>query len=511
MKYIDEVKYHNPQDFSNKYKKLYESLSIREPEKLYNKDKQPVTEKLVKMIWFDQKIERRGLKTIAGKNIVIVSPGEWNFDEGPDFKNAKINIDGQEITGDIEVDIYSLYWKKHNHYKNKNFNNVILHVFLWQSSKLSKTLTQNKGAVPSLELIDYVNDDLEIINSDFDVENYPYSSKVRAGKCAAFSFRKYSLLEHIIGIAGDERIKLKSEELKRRMSSESINQIVYKGIIGGLGYGQNRENFRKLAEILPLERIEKVIKLEKFEEKPIRIQALFYGVCGLIPEIDKMEKLDDEAEKYVLKIKKIWKVLRQQILPGEIIKKESWKFRGIRPYNFPYRRLAAASLVISKHINNGFDKIFQDFYDKIISGNLKLKEFLKEIKIDTADSFNFWFFRTTFNSKKFLKPVALIGEERNLLILINVFLPLAIAKIQTLKDGKIIYQWWLKQPIIATNRTARLTSWKIGFGDITGRGERFQQGLLQIFKDFCDIKKGICTNCSFQSIFNMSMSELLPQ
>ncbi|HAX61336.1 MAG TPA: hypothetical protein DCX95_02080 [Elusimicrobia bacterium] len=519
MKYIDDVKFHNPTNFTDRYKKLRDSTFVKETEKPYLATKQPVTEKLVKTIWFDQQIERRGLRTTDGKRIAIITPGEWNFDEGPDFINAKINLNGQDLTGDVEIDIYSSNWKTHKHNKNKNFNNVVLHVFLWSKGKEAKTITQDKKIIPSLELIDYINDDLEIIDSNFDVENYPYSSKVRAGKCAKHTLKKYSLLEYIVGLAGDEKIKLKSDIFANRLAKESINEIIYQGIMDGLGYGPNRENFKKLAEILPLERISEIIKLEKFEEKSVRIQSLFFGVAGLIPEIEKIEMLDDEAKNYIAKIKKIWKTLRQQIKPAETIKKETWKFRGLRPYNFPYRRLAAASLIISRYIDDtGFEKLLQNFTDKVLAGKFKLKNFVDNFppkdkagpplaeKTAATDSSNFWFYRTTFVSKKFSKPVALLGEERILLILINTFLPAAIAKINKPEDNasiKIILQWWLKQPAISTNRTARITSWRCGFGNIKGVSERVQQGLIQIFRDFCDTKKGTCTDCGFQSIFTM--------
>ncbi|MFH0948762.1 MAG: DUF2851 family protein [Elusimicrobiota bacterium] len=515
MKYIDDVKFHNPTNFTDRYRKLKDSIFVKETEKIYTANRQPITEKLVKTIWFDQQIERRGLRTTDGKRIVILTPGEWNFDEGPDFKNAKINLDGQDLTGDVEIDIYSSNWKTHKHNKNKNFNNVVLHIFLWSKGKEAKTITQNKKIIPAIELIDYINDDLEIIDGNFDVENYPYSSKVSAGKCAKWTLKKYSLLEYIVGLAGDEKVRQKSEVFANQLTNESINEIIYNGIMDGLGYGPNRENFKKLAKMLPLKKIEEIMKwdgeVHQFEEKSVIIQSLFFGVAGLIPDSEKLETFDDESKDYILEIKKVWKILRQQIESSEITKKDAtlnWKFRGLRPYNFPYRRFAAASLIISKYIsNNGFEKLFQNFCDEIFTGGFKLKNFqerfLPKDNAGITDLSNFWFYRTTFGSKKFSKPIALLGKERILLILINTFLPLAIAKVQKPEDEKIVYQWWLKQPTISTNRTARITSWRCGFGNISGQSERIQQGLIQIFRDFCDTKKGVCTDCSFQSIFAM--------
>ena len=43
------------------------------------------------------------LKMPDSRKLVVLSRGIWNVEAGPDFKTAKIMIDGKVKTGDIEV------------------------------------------------------------------------------------------------------------------------------------------------------------------------------------------------------------------------------------------------------------------------------------------------------------------------------------------------------------------------------------------------------------------------
>ena len=65
----------------------------------------------------------------AGKKIFTDHVGKWNLsEEGPDFRNARLIIDGAVVDGDIEVHFEPKDWQKHKHHLF--FALLLLHVML---------------------------------------------------------------------------------------------------------------------------------------------------------------------------------------------------------------------------------------------------------------------------------------------------------------------------------------------------------------------------------------------
>ena len=62
-----------------------------------------LTERVVQKIWLRQDFATAGLLTVSGKSLVVKDAGRWNLQEGPDFKEARLIVDGVEIVGDVEV------------------------------------------------------------------------------------------------------------------------------------------------------------------------------------------------------------------------------------------------------------------------------------------------------------------------------------------------------------------------------------------------------------------------
>lgn len=75
--------------------------------------------------------------TKSGKSIQIISPGIINVNEGPDFLDFAIMLNGKVIVGDAEFHRKSSEWKSHGHGTDKNYENVILHIVLEDNSDLT--------------------------------------------------------------------------------------------------------------------------------------------------------------------------------------------------------------------------------------------------------------------------------------------------------------------------------------------------------------------------------------
>ena len=111
-----------------------------------------IEEKILQRIWKEGLFNQQNLKTDCGKLVQIIDPGTWNQgEEGPDFKNAVLQMNENKIFGDIEVHFHGKDWERHGHHKDENFKKVILQVCLFPDDKIgtgkiscsaSKTLPQ---------------------------------------------------------------------------------------------------------------------------------------------------------------------------------------------------------------------------------------------------------------------------------------------------------------------------------------------------------------------------------
>ena len=112
---------------------------------------------ILQQIWEEQDFFNQSLHTSCGKRIEVLNRGDWNrAEEGPDFKNAQLLIDGQIKLGDIEIHFQPSDWVKHRHDHNPNFNQVVLQVCVFPDSdpsKVQNVISENGENILTLFLL----------------------------------------------------------------------------------------------------------------------------------------------------------------------------------------------------------------------------------------------------------------------------------------------------------------------------------------------------------------------
>jgi hypothetical protein len=88
-------------------------------------------EDLLHFIWRYRYFNQFHLFTEAGEEVQILFPGELNTDAGPDFRNARIRINGVLREGPVELHVAASDWEQHGHGGDPNYKNTILHV-VWE-------------------------------------------------------------------------------------------------------------------------------------------------------------------------------------------------------------------------------------------------------------------------------------------------------------------------------------------------------------------------------------------
>ena len=86
-----------------------------------------MNEEFLYYLW-TYKLMNSKLKTTTGSDVIIHSPGQRNYDAGPDFFNAIIDIGPTKWAGNIEIHVNASDWFKHNHDRDNNYDNIIIHI-----------------------------------------------------------------------------------------------------------------------------------------------------------------------------------------------------------------------------------------------------------------------------------------------------------------------------------------------------------------------------------------------
>ncbi len=283
-------------------------------------------EDILHYIW-KFKLYQKELKTTDGRQIEVLDVGLPNTNEGPDYFNAKIKIDGELWAGNIEIHTSSDQWKVHNHHKNKSYNSVILHVVEKANCEVFNELGQS---VIQCEIVypQHIKENYDFLihsNTDIPCRNY-------IGNIPPFHLNSWMntlLIERL------ERKANHIESLLKRFQN-SWEDAFYVLLTRNFGFGLNSDSFERLALSLPLKCI------QKQGDNIIQIEALLFGQAGMLDNV----KVEDD---YFSLLKKEYEFLKNKY---DLKPLDSYIFKSMRsrPTAFPQIRIAQlASLLHSSH------------------------------------------------------------------------------------------------------------------------------------------------------------------
>ncbi|MFQ5963955.1 MAG: DUF2851 family protein [Candidatus Scalinduaceae bacterium] len=497
---------------SSRYSEIVRHFcGIKEDEKLrYGPKGKRIKEQLVKCIWSGQYFKKENLYTVDGSRLEVISPGYWNVEEGPDFKGAEILLEGRGVVkGDVEIHVYSQDWISHGHHKQEEYENVCLHVFMWNNNK-NEFIKLKNGYVPQLELYSYLEFEVDRLIEMIDVEEYPHSAGANVGPCqkGLSSISDDKWIGYFLDFAGDERILIKTSIFEKQLKTQTFEQILYQAIMESLGYKNNKEQFQHLASIVSVNDIRSLIPLDvSINQRNKTIQALLFGMAGLLPnQLSSYKNMDKHSLKYVKEIEGLWSTIKDNI-KNKPINGELWCFKYTRPGNFPTRRIAAISSLLAENFEEGIFRIILKSFERV-DGNANEVEQTKIIIKNIETVFmklydEYWSYYYTFGGKRLKNRERLIGRERENIIFINIIIPVLLAYARKRDDSILedrLFKVYRQHPKLSPNNVTRFMSCRIFGQDIRKRkvinNARRQQGLLQIFKDFCESDDIACKRCA---------------
>lgn len=406
-------------------------------------------------VWKHRLWRSEDMVTNTGKKVRVVDPGLLNTDAGPDFFNAKIEIDGHMWVGNVEMHYRATDWKRHHHDSDKAYDSVILHVVAKDDAPVRRT---NGELIPQLvlEVSPQFNADYaSLVGATIEV---PCAAKIK-------QVPHLTIVEWVEGLAF-ERLHGKVERIHQLLDSfnGSWEDVCYVTLARNFGFGINNDAFERLARRTPLR------LLGKHSDSVLQIEALLFGQAGMLdaqkPGMDSY--YNQLCTEYAFLSNKF------QLTPME---KESWKLFRIRPQNFPYRRIA----MLAQFIEGGFRMM-----NRILEAEGE-KEMRALFEVELS---GYWTKHYTFG-KPNERATATLSRSSIDIILINTVAPLLYAY------GELTGNYEMTDKAIKLLEDLRaennsIVSHFVAYG-IDCPDALTSQALVQLKREYCDARK--CIYC----------------
>lgn len=484
----------------------------------------PFNERLIQLIWKEQLLRPDALQTAEGIAVKVFDPGRWNGEAGPDFKNADLLIGTRRLRGDVEIHIQGHDWYHHDHDCDFEYNNVVLHVQFYPGEKTAVSL-QYGATAPCLFLEPVIEPDLETIRQTFADDSVTLSDDTAnnlpgcADRVAGLSQESlYEFLEE----AAKERLESRIERFcHRRNLGNSPDEILYQALMTSMGSKGGKTLYYLLSKRVPVEELR--IFTADSDHKADACESILLHVAGLLDTgelpvaaddmFDENETsplaADEATNRYLEQMYREWEEFRPLYTDRMIPPTRRW-FSGIRPVNFPTRRLAGIARIL-RNIPRGVS-LTDYFYHAVRTSEERqpktASDFKREItalaSLLTPEDTCYWSRRFTVGGKTVNVENRLIGKDRALSLAYNALIPFLIMRAREMKDTrteKYLVRLHRQFPALPSNTVTKYMKQRL-FGTVLPPGLTFRlewqnQALFQIFYSCCTNPDLTCAECVF--------------
>jgi hypothetical protein len=393
-----------------------------------------------------------------GNKIIVIHPGEYNRDAGPDFFNARISIAGTIWAGNVEIHSRASHFDIHGHQNDPVFNNVILHIVAEKDKRVfnltgEELLTVELGFDPDL-----YEKYLTLVNNPYIIACQGEIKKL-----------DNVLIRHWINSLVIERLQGKTEFILKILSETGNDweETFYRLLTRYFGFRVNTEPFEMLASSLPF----RIIR--KHADNRFQVEALLYGTAGMLEEGLFKEALSD---KYYRDL-----IMEYRILSSKYSLKPIhgwvWKFSRLRPANFPTLRISQLAAMLS--VTGG-----------LFSRTLEATDIMQLKKVFEVSASGYWNDHFVFGklSRNISKNT---GSQATDIILINAVIPAIFVYGQSRDCQDISERALTFLENISAEENKIIGEWNIS--GIGAESAFYSQALIQLRNEYC--KKRKCLDC----------------
>ncbi len=414
-------------------------------------------------VWKFQKFCSGGITTTNHEPLHIISEGQHNQNSGPDFLNARLEIDGQVWAGNIEIHIKSSDWYAHGHEKDTAYDNVILHV-VWEHD--AEIFRKDGSVIPTLVLKRCVSKNtLERYTQLFSRQQKWINCETDFSGVEIFTVENW--LERLYVERLEQKEKLILTELTK--TNNHWEALLFRLLCKNFGLKVNGDSFLDIARSVDFS----VVK--KCSQNEFDLESLLMGQGGLLEE--------EREDVYYSELRNNYKYLKHKFgFNNDSV--VAPKYFRLRPPNFPTIRL---SQIASLYAEN------QNLFSAILSANTT-SEFYSIFKVSAS---HYWDTHFNFGVSSITRKKGISKSFVDLLI-INTIIPLKFCYSSQMGKDATDEIFTLACGISSEANTIIKN-----FNSLTPVSKSaFQsQALLQLKNEYCD--KNRCLQCAVgNSILN---------
>ncbi|WP_010229584.1 DUF2851 family protein [Gillisia marina] len=408
-------------------------------------------------LWKFKKFDFGNTRTTNNLKLSILDVGKHNHNSGPDFFNAKIEIDHQLWAGNVEIHIKSSDWYLHRHETDANYDNVILHV-VWKDD--GEVFRKDNSAIPTMELKALVHPDS--FNN--------YKSLLQNGSKKWINcekdFRLFDdfIMSNWLERVYFERLEKKSIKILEMLKTTGNNweEVLFKLLFRNFGLKVNGDAFESIANSIDFKVIQKIGK------SSFKLEALFLGQAGLLRE--------DLDHAYFIALKVEYEFLKQKfnLDNSSVIAPQ---FFRLRPDNFPTIRLSQLAQLYST-------------LPHLFSGVIKCKSKEELYRLFSSATSEFWETHYTFKKNHKPRKKKLTQNFIDLLI-INTIVPFKFCHLKETGDKETSETLEIIQQV-KSEKNSTLENFNV-LRPKTSTNAHDSQALLQLKNEYCD--KNACLQC----------------
>jgi hypothetical protein len=408
-------------------------------------------------LWKYKKFDFTNAKTTQGEKVLLINSGTHNFNSGPDFFNARLKIGDQLWAGNVELHIKASDWYFHQHEKDTNYDNVILHV-VWEDDV--EVQRQNRTSIPALSLKNLVDQDLLMGYRQL------FASPENWINCE----KNFKEVDDFILRHWQERLYLERLEEKSILildllekSGNNWEAVLFQMLAKNFGLNLNGDAFLSMAQSLDFSVV------QKSSQSNLQLEALFFGQAGLLSKQLNIPYYKKLQQEYAY-LKHKYKLSNSGVIPP--------KYFRLRPDNFPNIRLSQLASLYFKQKN---------LFSELIASK-SLEPIYKILDVETSE---FWREHYSF-PKKHREREKRLSPAFKELVLINTIIPLRFCYSQSRGNDEIEILLELIEKIPAENNKIVQNFNKIKNGST--QNALHSQAMVHLKKNYCDANK--CLDCA---------------